>query len=111
MTWFNCKWNAGVITDKEILPISRLNFGRTPLETSSGIHTLGRYECTGKVAIVGMPTSCEDLWRIGHSLNGLYLVLEGEIVKNVYCDFTKLSNEAGTVDTKWTILQNEWFFN
>ena len=102
MTWFNCKWNAGVITDKEIIPISRLNFGRTPLETSSGIHTLGRYECTGKVAIVGMPTSCEDLWRIGHSLSGLYLVLEGEIVKNVYCNFTKLSSEAGTVDTKWT---------
>jgi hypothetical protein len=54
------------------------------------------------VAIVGMPTSCEDLWRIGHSLSGLYLVLEGEIVKNVYCDFTKLSNEAGDVHTKTT---------
>nr|CAH0110956.1 unnamed protein product [Daphnia galeata] len=87
--------DSGVITDKEILPISRLNFGRTPLETSSGIHTLGRYECTGKVAIVGMPTSCEDLWRIGHSLSGLYLVLEGEIVKNVYCNFTKLPSDAG----------------
>nr|CAH0105711.1 unnamed protein product [Daphnia galeata] len=118
--------DSGVITDKEILPISRLNFGRTPLETSSGIHTLGRYECTGKVAIVGMPTSCEDLWRIGHSFqnligyvevkpkptyfniptscanlkgtghtsSGLYLVMEGELVKNVYCDFTKLSSDA-----------------
>ena len=43
-----------------------------------------------------MPTSCEDLWRIGHSLSGLYLVLEGEIVKNVYCNFTKLPSDAGT---------------
>ncbi|EFX61590.1 hypothetical protein DAPPUDRAFT_18957, partial [Daphnia pulex] len=37
----------GVITDKTILPITRLNFGRTQLETSSGVHTLGRFECTG----------------------------------------------------------------
>jgi hypothetical protein len=77
------------------LPISRLNFGRTPLESSSGVHTLGRYECMGQVAIAEMPTSCKDLWLIGHSLSGLYFVMEGELVKNVYCDFTKLPDEAG----------------
>ncbi|EFX63162.1 hypothetical protein DAPPUDRAFT_17597, partial [Daphnia pulex] len=35
----------GAITDKNVLPITRLNFGRTQLETSSGVHTLGRFEC------------------------------------------------------------------
>ncbi|EFX82526.1 hypothetical protein DAPPUDRAFT_27396, partial [Daphnia pulex] len=34
-----------VITDKNVLPVTRLNFGRTQLETSSGVHTLGRFEC------------------------------------------------------------------
>ncbi|EFX87112.1 hypothetical protein DAPPUDRAFT_312655 [Daphnia pulex] len=52
----------GVIADKEVLPVTRLNYGRTQLETSSGIHQLGRFECTGQVAVTGMPTSCEDLW-------------------------------------------------
>ena len=44
-------------TDKEILPITRLNFGRTQQSYSSGVHTLGRFECTGQVAVTGMPTA------------------------------------------------------
>jgi hypothetical protein len=88
---------AGVITAKTILPITKLNFGRTQLSSSSGAHTLGRFECSGgDTTVTGMPTSCEDLWRMGHSLSGLYFVMEGKLVKNVYCDFTKLSGEAGT---------------
>ena len=52
----------GFITDKNTLPVTRLNFGRTQLETSSGIHTLGRLDCTGSVALMRMPVSCEDLF-------------------------------------------------
>ncbi len=54
--------------------ITRLNFGQTQLSTSSGVHTLGRFECSGSVALNGLPASCEDLWLIGHTLNGFYSV-------------------------------------
>ena len=42
-----------------------------------------------------MPTSCADLWRIGHTLSGLYSVKGVQMVESVYCDFSKLPNEAG----------------
>jgi hypothetical protein len=86
---------TGVITRKEILPISRLNFGRTQLDTSSGVHTLGRFECSGQVAVTGMPRSCEDIWRIGHTLSGLYSVIGNQMVESVYCDLNKLPGESG----------------
>ncbi|EFX89078.1 hypothetical protein DAPPUDRAFT_310805 [Daphnia pulex] len=98
----NCDSNApvelsdiGVITDKNILPITRLNFGRTQLESSSGVHTLGKFECSGQVAVNGIPKSCEDLWRIGHFLSGMYSVMGVTMVESVYCDFTKLPNDTG----------------
>ncbi|XP_046646959.1 uncharacterized protein LOC124337002 [Daphnia pulicaria] len=87
--------DEGVITDKEVLPVTRLNYGRTQLETSSGIHQLGRFECTGQVAVTGIPTSCADLWRRGHTLSGLYSVVGAKMVERVYCDFTKLPDDAG----------------
>jgi hypothetical protein len=87
--------NVGIINDKKILPITRLNFGRTQQSYSSGVHTLGRFECTGQVAVTGMPTSCADLWRIGHTLSGLYSVKGVQMVESVYCDFSKLPDEAG----------------
>jgi hypothetical protein len=65
------------------------------LETSSGVHTLGRFECTGQVAVSGMPSSCADLWRTGHSLSGLYSVLGTAMVESVYCDFSKLPSDSG----------------
>lgn len=86
---------AGVITDKNILPITQLNFGRTILESSSGVHTLGRFECTGQVVVSGMPSSCEDLWQIGHTLSGLYSVMGITKVESIYCDFTKLPTDTG----------------
>ncbi|XP_046459494.1 uncharacterized protein LOC124205942 [Daphnia pulex] len=85
----------GVITDKNILPITSLNFGRTQLETSSGVHTLGRFECSGTVPDFVFPTSCEDLWLVGHTLNGLYFVMGSTMMESVYCDFTKLPDDAG----------------
>ncbi|KAI9561382.1 hypothetical protein GHT06_012339 [Daphnia sinensis] len=87
--------DKGIITRKDILPITRLNFGRTQLESSSGVHTLGPFECSGQTAIAGMPSSCEDLWRVGHSLSGLYSVMGTAMEESVYCDFTKLPNDAG----------------
>jgi hypothetical protein len=86
---------AGVITDKNVLPVTRLNFGRTQLETSSGVHTLGRLMCTGLVTFSGLPKSCQDLWLIGHTLNGFYSVMGSAMMESVYCDFTKFSGDEG----------------
>ncbi|XP_046641561.1 uncharacterized protein LOC124326839 [Daphnia pulicaria] len=85
----------GVITDKEILPITRLNFGRTQLDTSSGVHTLGRFECSGQMSETGMTSSCQDLWRKGHTLSGLYSVMGTAMIETVYCDFAKLPSDSG----------------
>ena len=86
--------SAGVITAKNILPVTRLNFGRTQLATSSGVHTLGRLVCSGSVAVNGFPTSCEDLWFIGHTLNGLYSVKGEKMIESIYCDFTQLPGDT-----------------
>ena len=90
-----CYLITGVISDKGFLPVTRLNFGRTQLTTSSGIHTLGKFECTGQVTVVGRPKSCSDLWRIGYSLSGLYSVMGTKQVESVYCDFTKVPTDSG----------------
>jgi hypothetical protein len=84
---------AGVITDKNVLPVTRLNFGRTQLETSSGVHTLGRLVCT--LTFSGLPKSCQDLRLIGHTLNGFYSVMGSAKMESVYCDFTKLPDDTG----------------
>jgi hypothetical protein len=47
------------------------------------------------VAINGLPSSCEDLKMIGHTLNGFYSVIGSTMMESVYCDFTKLPNDAG----------------
>ncbi|XP_046645819.1 uncharacterized protein LOC124336165 [Daphnia pulicaria] len=85
----------GVITNKNVLPVTRLNFGRTQLETSSGVHTLGRLVCTGLVTLTGLPKSCQDLWLIGHTLNGFYSVMGSAKMESVYCDFTKPFDDGG----------------
>ena len=63
---------------------------------SSGIHTLGRFECKGREVVTGLPMSCKDLWLIGHSLNGFYSIARSEMMAYVYCDFNKLPEEEGT---------------
>ncbi len=85
---------SGVITDKNVLPVTRLNFGRTQLATSSGVHKLGRLVCSGSVALNEFPTSCKDLWLIGHTLNGLYSIKGEKMIETVYCDFTQVPGHA-----------------
>jgi hypothetical protein len=47
------------------------------------------------VAINGLPSSCGDLKMIGHTLNGFYSVMGLAKMESVYCDFTKLPDDAG----------------
>ena len=47
------------------------------------------------VAINGLPSSCDDLKMIGHTLNGFYSIMGSQMMESVYCDFTKLPSDAG----------------
>ncbi len=82
------------------MPVTRLNFGRTQLATSSGVHTLGRLICSGSVALAELPASCEDLWLIGHTLNGFYSIKGTKMIESVYCDFTQLPGDASKFNLK-----------
>ncbi len=46
------------------------------------------------VAINELPSSCEGLKVIGHTLNGFYSVMGSAKMESVYCDFTKLPDDA-----------------
>jgi hypothetical protein len=75
------------------LPITRLHFGGT--SKGSLQHTLGKIECEGKAKSEGMPKSCEDLWRMGHTLNGIFAVKGSKSIESLYCDFNRRPNENG----------------
>ncbi len=79
--------------------MTKLNFGRTIAPTSVNRHKLGRMECNGKVVLNGMPTSCQDLWRIGYTLSGIYSIKgpSSNRVETVYCDFDKLPGDEGEI--------------
>jgi hypothetical protein len=47
------------------------------------------------VAINGLPSSCGDLKMIGHTLSGFHSVMGSAKMESVYCDFTKLPEDAG----------------
>lgn len=105
-----------------ILPITRLNFGRTHLSGSSGKFELGPLECSGSRAssenedgemiITLIPTNCSDLFQIGHTLTGFYSVLVEEydtvkseiksgtinkhkFIRTIFCDFSQTSVDGG----------------
>lgn len=79
------------------MPITRLVFPQS--DVSFGFYTLGRFECSGQLSVSGVPRSCFDLWIIGHTLSGIYLVMGAAQVETVYCDFTKLPHEQGKTET------------
>lgn len=82
--------------DKSFLPITRLNFGRILALPSSGRHILGRLECSGLQLISSLnqlPTSCQDLWRTGHTISGFYSVQRSEEIETVFCDMTQVPGE------------------
>ena len=47
------------------------------------------------VAINGLPSSCNDLKMIGHTLNGFYSIAGSAMMESVYCDFSKLPSDPG----------------
>jgi hypothetical protein len=66
------------------------------------------------VAINGLPSSCGDLKMIGHIWSGFYSVMGSSMMESVYCDFTKLPDDAGKCFTFHVIqlqLSISKFFN
>ncbi|XP_046646355.1 uncharacterized protein LOC124336550 [Daphnia pulicaria] len=47
------------------------------------------------VSINGLPSSCGDLKMIGHMWSGFYSIMGSAMMESVYCDFTKLPEDAG----------------
>ena len=107
----------GSITDKELLPVTRLHFGRTALPSTSIQFTLGRLECRGRrhSSIITtdsskkmlLPSNCDQLRSLGHRSSGFYLTvsknssassssaIKGGKIQTTFCDFTKTSRSAG----------------
>ncbi|XP_046452877.1 uncharacterized protein LOC124200653 [Daphnia pulex] len=79
-------------------------------ETTSIVEDLksklnGILEATRKPVDIGrIPTSCEDLQRMGNTLNGVFLVKRSKKMETIYCDFSlngkNLETWIGTADVK-----------
>jgi len=67
------------------------------LAGSSGRYTLGKMECSGRSSFTGKPAGCQNLYEIGHVLNGFYPVKTTGKVEMVYCDFSSLSTSTGSI--------------
>jgi len=80
----------------ELLPVTRLSFGRTDLIGVKASYTLGRFQCTGQAPVSSKPENCRALFQMGHTLSGFYLVKSGSTkIATTFCDFSKGSSEAG----------------
>ena len=90
----------GYVTDKELLPVTKLNFGRIAIG-SSGKHTLGKLECSGRTTLASMPTSCRDLFIAGNEISGFYMVKTSSRLRTVYCDLNKSPDDTG--DYLWNV--------
>lgn len=89
--------DTGLITDKTLLPVTRLNFGRILTPPASGRHTLGRMTCFGRLfASPSKPSSCQDLWRSGHTISGFYQVQDSPAggIETVFCDMTQVPGQG-----------------
>jgi len=88
--------DEGYITATSLLPLTKLNFGRTSLTGVRASYTLGRLQCTGKAPVTSKPESRKTLFQMGHTLSGFYLLKSGSTkIVTSYCDFSKGSTEVG----------------
>ncbi|XP_057365634.1 uncharacterized protein LOC130686489 [Daphnia carinata] len=81
------KFHSYQIEDKDKLPVTRVHFSN-PFK-GSGKHKVSRLYCSGKAKTQPMPRSCDDLQRMGHTLNGIYSVRGAKQIETVFCQFDK----------------------
>ncbi|XP_057379958.1 uncharacterized protein LOC130702306 [Daphnia carinata] len=77
----------------ERVPLTRIHFSN-PFKRS-GQYEVRRLRCHGKAKTEAMPRSCEDLWLMGHTLNGIYSVRGAKQIETVFCQFDTRPNEQG----------------
>lgn len=102
-------WHAGFISDKSLLPVTRLHFGRILSAPARGLHTLSRLQCFGRQFIISefnRPSTCMDLWRTGHTHSGFYFVESDNDIKHVFCD---MSDVPGQSTPPKTVIAQEKF--
>ncbi|XP_059351512.1 uncharacterized protein LOC130694055 [Daphnia carinata] len=75
----------------ERLPVTRLRFSN-PFK-GYGEYKVSRLRCQGKAKTEAMPRSCKDLWRMGHTLNGIYSIRGAKRIRIVLCQFDKRPDE------------------
>jgi hypothetical protein len=66
---------------------------RRAAASTDSVRPIGNNQST--VSINGLPSSCGDLALIGHTLSGIYSVMGSAKMESVFCDFTKLPDDAG----------------
>jgi hypothetical protein len=69
---------------------------KTPSKCKKFNDILNAFPANVASSIGRMPKSCDDLQKIGHRKSGLFSVMGDKTVDNVYCDFTKPTDDAGT---------------
>jgi hypothetical protein len=92
---FSLIFLSGFITDKTLLPVTQLNFGRIA-PGAIGKHKLGKFECSGSATLKSMPNSCYELFISGNQISGFYMVKASATkLQTVYCDFSKGRDDSG----------------
>ena len=79
------------------------------------IHPSGADDNNEKTAVAAapMPKSCADLRYLGHTINGLYLIMGTEKVETVFCDFSLIPSDPSKINFQLIIsnLQIHKFLN
>ncbi len=85
--------------------MTQLHFGQAVAPNGFGHFALGPLECHGNVVVKGIPTSCVDVWRIGHTLSGVYIIRGFNKIVTVFCDFSKSLFDDGRLSYSVPVLE------
>ena len=65
---------------------------------ANGEHTVGKFECLGRVTLTTKPTNCYDLFIAGNQISAFYTIKGiATQLKTVYCDFSKAQGATGNL--------------
>ena len=90
-------YDDGQLTDRNQLPVTKLNFGNTDTEGQDARFQLGPLFCSGEEPLPLEMDSCDSLWRSTATGPG-YQMIKGKddtYPKVVYCDMDKLPGNNG----------------
>ena len=90
-------YDDGQLTDKDQLPVTKLNFGNFYEEGQAAKFHLGPLYCSGEKVLPLEMDSCESLWLAGTTKPGYQIIKtkSDSFPKVVYCDMNKLPGTPG----------------